>query len=228
MVISFALTARTLIAASLICFTTSFLAPSNSNTGFSHIANYGFDDQLCMGSKDSTALSMDFGKIFNEAFGEGGDEDKEQKLSQSFNDDDYEEDEGDYLGCTNIFTIKAKALKAGGCRLYLSLFLVGEMNNPERMTWRMDQNDDGGIDLYYKDTSGAMIITLKDEEIIVNRFGSRPSMDYLMSETLIINHLLDQLDEIAFDNSIDEKDRLLILHEPGDAIDIVRESLSFN
>jgi hypothetical protein len=108
------------------------------------------------------------------------------------------------------------------------MFLMGEMNNPERRTWRMDQNEEGGIDIYYKDTSGAMMIKLEDEEIVVNRMGSRPSMDYLMGETLIINGMLDQLDEIAFDNSIDEKDRLILLHEPGDAIDVVRESLSFN
>ena len=121
-----------------------------------------------------------------------------------------------------------KSLKKGGCRLYLCMFLMGEMNNPERRTWRMDQNEEGGIDIYYKDTSGAMMIKLEDEEIIVNRMGSRPSMDYLMGETLIINGMLDQLDEIAFDKSIDEQDRLILLHEPGDAIDVVRESLSFN
>jgi|AntRauTorckE5430_2_1112549.scaffolds.fasta_scaffold00279_20 hypothetical protein len=226
MFISTASCARALLAASLIHFATSFLAPSTSNIGFSHVASSGYGDQLCIDRIESTALSMDFGNFFNGAFGNDGD--KDQKLSQSFDDDDYEEDENSYLGCTNIFTIEAKALKAGGCRLYLSLFLVGEINSPERNTWKMDQNDDGGIDLYYKDTSGAMIITLKDDEIIVNRLGSRPSMDYLMGETAIINHLLDQLDEIAFDNTIDEKDRLLILHEPGDAINIVRESLSFN
>jgi len=92
----------------------------------------------------------------------------------------------------------------------------------------MDQNEEGGIDLFYKDFSGALMIKLEDNEIIVNRMGSRPSMDYFMSETLIINVMLDQLDEIAFDKSIDAKDRLIILNEPGDAIDVVRESLSFN
>jgi hypothetical protein len=105
---------------------------------------------------------------------------------------------------------------------------VGEVNNPEKGTWRMDQNEDGGIDLYYKDATGAMTIMFHEDEITVNRIGSAPSMNYLMSETSLVNGMLDQLDDIAFDTSIEEKDRLILLHEPGDAIDIVRESLSFN
>lgn len=121
----------------------------------------------------------------------------------------------------------AKSLKVGGCRLYLSLFLIGEVNNPQRNTWKMDQNEEGGIDLYYNDATGAMMITFDDEEIAVNRMGSAPSMNYLMHETGIINGMLDQLDEIAFDTSIEEKDRLILLKE-GDEIDVVRESLSFN
>ena len=92
----------------------------------------------------------------------------------------------------------------------------------------MDQNGDGGIDLYHKDTTGAMMLIFKEDEIIVNRMGSAPSMQYLMSESTILNGLLDHLVEIADDTSIEEKDRLICLHEPGDAIDIVRESLSFN
>lgn len=121
----------------------------------------------------------------------------------------------------------AKSLKVGGCRLYLSLFLIGEVNNPQRNTWKMDQNEEGGIDLYYNDATGAMMITFDNEEIAVNRMGSAPSMNYLMHETGVINGMLDQLDEIAFDTSIHEKDRLILLKE-GDEIDVVRESLSFN
>ena len=92
----------------------------------------------------------------------------------------------------------------------------------------MDQTGDGGIDLYHKDATGAMMIVLEEDQIIVNRLGSAPSMNYLMSESAILNGMLDQLDEIAFDTSIDESNRLICLHEPGDAINVVRESLSFN
>ena len=180
---------------------------------------------------------MDFGKFFNDAFNFGQGDSNSTELAQGRAGvqiaavEDYmtaDEEEYGYLGCSNIFKINVKSLKIGGCRLYLSLFLIGEANNPERGTWRMDQNGDGGIDLFHKDTTGAMMILFKEDQIIVNRMGSAPSMNYLISESTILNGMLDQLDEIAFDTSIEEKDRLICLHEPGDAIDIVRGSLSFN
>jgi hypothetical protein len=179
----------------------------------------------CHRSTKSIALSMDFGKFINDAFN-FGDNNSTGMLQQDYITDD--EEEYGYIGCSNIFKIKVKSLKVGGCRLYLSLFLVGETNNPEKGTWRMDQNGDGGIDLYHKDTTGAMMILFEEDQIIVNRMGSAPSMAYLMSESTILNGMLDQLDEIAFDTSIEEKHRLICLHEPGDAIDVVRGSLSFN
>ena len=136
-----------------------------------------------------------------------------------------DDDDEDYLGCTNIFKIDVKSLKVGGCRLYLSLFFMGESNKPEKGAWRMNQNGDGGIDLYYKDTSGALIIEFKEDAILVNRLGSSPSMEYLMQESSMLNGMLDQLDEIAMDNSISETDRLICIE--GDEINLVRESLSF-
>lgn len=181
--------------------------------------------------KCTMPLLMDLGKFLNNAFGMGGDnDDDESKRNQpsSIGKSGIDSEEYGYVGCSNIFKIKAKSLKVGGCRLYLSLFLVGEVNSPDKGTWRMDQNEDGGIDLYYKDATGAMMIMFHDDEITVNRIGSAPSMNYLMSETSLVNGMLDQLDDIAFDTSIEEKDRLILLHEPGDAIDNVRESLSFN
>merc|ERR1719223_1501296 len=98
-----------------------------------------------------------------------------------------DEDEYGYLGCSNIFKIKVKSMKMGGCRLYLSLFLIGEVNNPTRGTWRMDQNGDGGIDLYYQDTTGALMLLFEEDQIVVNRMGSAPSMNYLVSESALLN-----------------------------------------
>mmetsp|Transcript_23428 Transcript_23428/g.34846 ORF Transcript_23428/g.34846 Transcript_23428/m.34846 type:complete len:237 (-) Transcript_23428:39-749(-) len=166
-----------------------------------------------------TSLAMDiggFGKFFNLSNnGSDGNND---------NNNDNEDDE-DYPGCTNIFTIGAKSVKVGGCRLYLSLFFIGEANNPEKGAWRMNQNGDGGIDLYYKDATGALIVMFKEDAILVNRLGTSPSMDYLMQESSMLNGMLDQLDEIAMDSSINESDRLICIE--GDEINTVRESLSF-
>ena len=110
--------------------------------------------------------------------------------------------------------------------MYLSLYFMGEMNNPERGTWRTNQSGDGGIDLFYKDRTGALMINFSDHVIVVNRLGSSPSMEYLMEESNILNGMLDQLDEIAHDTSIDRSDRLLSLKDER-GIEAVRETLSF-
>ena len=63
--------------------------------------------------------------------------------------------------------------------------------------------------------------------IIVDRMGTSPSNAYIMNESVIIDGLLDELDTIARDEEIAMEDRLLVLKEPGDAIDAARESLAF-
>jgi hypothetical protein len=49
-----------------------------------------------------------------------------------------------------------------------------------------------------------------------------------MQESVIIQGLLDELDTISQDEEIPLNDRLLVLKEPGDAIDVARESLAFS
>ena len=66
---------------------------------------------------------------------------------------------------------------------------------------------------------------LEEDSILVNRLGSSPSMEYVIQESSMLNGMLDQLDEIAADTSINESDRLLCIE--SDAIHNVRESLSF-
>lgn len=176
-------------------------------------------------TSSTTQLALDFGGLENFF-------NFNNKLSRKKNDenkegsnDDNVEDEEDYAGCTDIFKINVKSLKVGGCRLYLSLFFMGEANNPTKGSWKMNQNGDGGIDMYYKDTTGALIIEFRDDAIVVKRLGSNPSMDYLIQESNMLNGVLDQLDEIAMDISIDESDRLICIDD--NEINAVRESLSF-
>lgn len=179
-----------------------------------------------------TQLSLDFGGLEN-FFNLNG-KFNQKKITKKNDDDiidgkilddDGEEIDEDYPGCTNIFTIKVKSLKVGGCRLYLSLFFMGQSNVPTKGSWKMNQNGDGGIDMYYKDTSGALIIEFKNDAIVVKRLGSSPSMEYLMQESSMLTGMLDQLDEIAMDSSINESDRLICIDD--DEINMVRESLSF-
>ena len=116
--------ARVLIVASLINFTTSFLSqrssPSNSLQG----VHTCFGDQQCVNRKDSTDLSMDFGKFLNDAFSNGDSDDKEKKSLQSYDDDHDEEDEHGYLGCTNIFKIKGTQKKHFSNSVFIVTLIV--------------------------------------------------------------------------------------------------------
>ncbi len=173
----------------------------------------------------ATELALDFGGLEN--FFNLNNKLNRKKIAEDpeIDENNAVEDDEDYPGCTSIFKIHVKSLKVGGCRLYLSLFFMGESNNPTKGSWKMNQNGDGGIDMYYKDTTGALIIEFREDAIVVKRLGSKPSMEYLMQESNMLTGMLDQLDEIAMDTSIEESDRLICID--NDAINVVRESLSF-
>ena len=167
---------------------------------------------------DVTNFFDTLGNNSNGSGNSGGDEDKSPST-----------EEQQYLGNTRILTIPVEALKVGGLRLYISLYLMGQCNTPEKGSWQSWQAGDAGIDCYFHDQSGALMIELCEESnrIIVDRMGTSPSNAYIMNESVIIDGLLDELDTIANDDEIAMEDRLLVLKEPGDAIDAARESLAF-
>lgn len=105
---------------------------------------------------------------------------------------------------------------------------MGQLNTPEKGSWKTNQVGDGEIELFFRDQTGAIIIRLEDKEITIDRLGSTPSTQYLMYESMILNGLLDQLHEIITDDNIEPDDRLINLNNPGDAIDKARGFLSFS
>ena len=162
-----------------------------------------------------------FDNLGNDSSGSGNSGGGEDNLSST--------EEQQYLGSTRIFTIPVEAFKVGGLRLYISLYVMGQCNTPEKGSWKSWQSGDAGIDCYFHDQSGALMIELCEEtnRIIVDRMGTSPSNAYIMNESVIIDGLLDELDTIARDEEIAMEDRLLVLKEPGDAIDAAREGLAF-
>ena len=177
----------------------------------------------------------------------------------------YDDEEDDELpaGTFLLFRFPAKQLKPGGLRLFLMFYLLGMQNTPDKNTWRADQklmesssSDDDEEKtyvlemLYDVDKTGMLQIELlpstshqKQAEIRIYRCGSRPSTSYLMQESLIVDGVLDELQNIAgekigdFDSDSDApdgdepeiaaQDRLLIT-DPPNAIGAARESLAFS
>ena len=96
------------------------------------------------------------------------------------------------------------------------------------MSWRADQpsKEEYIVDLFFHDGSGLLTVELLEDEIRIDRTGSRPSTAYLMQESVVVQGMLDELQQCASDESIVEVDRLLI-PEPADAIESAREELAF-
>lgn len=59
-------------------------------------------------TQSSTALQMDFRSFFNNPFDNNNDDEK--KNEEKYFEDEDDSDDGDYLGCTNIFKIKGMSL----------------------------------------------------------------------------------------------------------------------
>jgi hypothetical protein len=108
-------------------------------------------------------------------------------------------------------------------------YLMGMQNTPDRNAWKADQpsKDEYIIDYYFHDRTAMLTIALAEEAITIDRIGTVPSTAYSMQETVILEGLLDELHQCAFDDSIEEENRLLQLCEPKDAIENARASLSF-
>lgn len=82
------------------------------------------------------------------------------------------------------------------------------------------------LEMFYKDASAMISIELFPNEVQIQRCGSLPSTSYLMQETVLLEAILDELETCAFDDSVDEEHRLLLLSSP-DAIANARSTLAF-
>jgi hypothetical protein len=113
---------------------------------------------------------------------------------------------------TTVFEIPTRSVKIGALQFLLQIHMVSQGNQPERGTWLPKQNNDGGLDLYFKDGSGMVTMVISEYVIKAERYGSKPSLPYLLQESLLLHSVLDELEKTAFDvEDIDEDKRLLQL-----------------
>jgi hypothetical protein len=121
-----------------------------------------------------------------------------------------------------------RELKPGGLRVFLMFYMIGMQNNPDQKSWRADQptTEEYLVEMRFHDSTGMLTVELLEDEIRILRCGSVPSTAYLMQESVIVQGVLDELHQCAFDESIPEEHRLLILETP-DAIDLARGAVAF-
>jgi len=124
-----------------------------------------------------------------------------------------------------VLEIPVQSLKKGGLRFALGLHLIGQQNTPDPGSWRANQSSDTVLDMFFRDNSAMFSVVLEESKIVVDRYGSRPSLPYMLQESVILHKVLDELKELAFGGEgIEEENRLVRLEE-RDGIEKAREVL---
>jgi hypothetical protein len=131
-----------------------------------------------------------------------------------------------------IIEIPTKNVKIGALRFVLQIHLVSEQNKPSPKTWMIRQSDQnsGELQIYYTDGTAMLSILLQETSIIIQRYGTRPSLQYQLQESVLLHSVLDELSNVAFgvgdddDTNIDVDKRLLVLQNIN-AIDAARATL---
>eukprot|EP00985_Skeletonema_marinoi_P033557 scaffold41605_cov219-Skeletonema_marinoi.AAC.1 len=109
-------------------------------------------------------------------------------------------------------------------RVVLGFSLIGLQNTPDQGSWKANQSSDTVLDMVFRDNSAMFSITLGEDGISVDRYGT-PSLPYLLQESVILHSVLDEIDSIADEGDAEAQDRLLQLEEEGDAIEEARSTL---
>lgn len=131
---------------------------------------------------------------------------------------------------TTILDISAKAVKPGPLKFYLQIFLVGGQNKPSQGSWVLNQNDERQtLEMFYADGTGMFAIDVKEYGIQVKRYGQKPSLQYMLQESVLLGGLLDELEILAFgvedENIAPEKRLLQFSDDQTDVLSKVRETL---
>jgi hypothetical protein len=137
-------------------------------------------------------------------------------------------DEDRAAGTFRIVELPVHQIKPGGLRLFLMFYLMGMQNTPTKKTWKAHQpsTEEFAVDFWFHDHSAVLSVELSDEAVTIDRVGSTPSTQFLMQESVIVQGILDELEQIAKDERIELKDRLLVLQDQ-DAIEKARQALAF-
>ena len=125
-----------------------------------------------------------------------------------------------------MIDLSANTVKVGPLKFFLQIYLVGEQNKPVQGAWVLNNNDENGsLDMYYKDGTGMFSVGLNEKSIKVQRYGEKPSLEYVLQESVMVHGILDELNQIAFEVDDIEEEKRLLQFANSDAIENARESL---
>lgn len=127
-------------------------------------------------------------------------------------------------GPKTVFEIPVDNIKQGPLRFFLQIYIVGQKNSQDSQTWLPREAEDGGLEVYFKDATGMCKIALEPNAIKAERHGQKPSLQYILQESVMLHGILDELNTIAFEADVEDDSKRLLLVEDG-AIDKARETL---
>lgn len=172
-------------------------------------------------ARTTTQLQNLFGDLF-------GQQDKQERENSGTSDGAAAPDNP----IVDVMEIPARVIKIKPLKFYLQLFLVSQQNTPVKGAWLLNANEEveDYLEVYYADGTGMISVQFDDlYGIRIQRKGKRPSLQYMLQESVLLHALLDELEAIAFgdgDGDVDEDKRLLqFADENKDVLSKAREDL---
>lgn len=179
-----------------------------------HRGNKICDESSLSSSSTTTTTTALQGGLF------GGDSDILKNMFQP-------KEESNDGGPKSVLTITAGNVKPRPLKFFLQIYLVGELNTKDNQQWFPKEGEnESSLEIYYKDGTGMCKIIVESNLVAIERHGQRPSLEYLLQESVMLHGVLDEIYKLAFDETDDVKDdQRLIKLENEDAIDKAREKL---
>merc|ERR1712025_222223 len=117
----------------------------------------------------------------------------------------------------DVFDIPTKVIKTKPLKFFLQIFFVGLQNTPFKGAWLLNANEEVEeyLEVYFADGTGMISVQFDDSYgLRIQRKGKRPSLQYMLQESVLLHAVLDELESIAFgegDGDVKEEERLLQL-----------------
>lgn len=181
-------------------------------------------------SSSSSSSSTELQNIFTDLFGQ---QSKQEDANGNNNDNNGNNDPPPVV---DVMDIPAKVIKIKPLKFYLQLFLVSNQNTPFKGAWLLNANEEveDYLELYFHDGTGVILVEFDDlYGLKIRRKGRRPSLQYMLQESVMLHALLDELEAIAFGQGddddaepVDEEKRLLQFADGNkDILSKMREGL---
>ena len=125
----------------------------------------------------------------------------------------------------DVIDIPAKVIKTKPLKFFLQIFFVGIQNEPFKGAWLLNANEEVEeyLEVYFADGTGMLSVRFEnDYGLRIQRKGKRPSLQYMLQESVLLHSVLDELEAIAFgdgDNGeVKDEERLLQFAEGNEDV----------